>query len=334
MRVDSVKLLRAPVTAAKLELEAFDTVGDDVISGRLIDRNTGVWYRIDEGIADLVPGEYRNAARYDTFCRKHGLLQGPIPPHSGLRDENTVKQISFFSEHGEAYETEVVTSPFYEIFDRVTVGRWIGRSISENMFVVEVGCGSGRQTIPLLRAGANVLAVDLSEDLLRSARRKILSESFCGYADFVAGTAENLPLMDLAFDAGLIFGSLHHFSNPPVALLAMARVIKPDGRFYLMEPHKSPVRFIFDWTMRHWNLWKEEANDDPLFTRTKFRTWLSAGGFESRISYSTYLPPHLFYLINGRSGERLLATTDAIFNSVPGLRRLGGVIIAQGTKRA
>jgi hypothetical protein len=84
--------------------------------------------------------------------------------------------------------------------------------------------------------------------------------------------------------------------------------------------------------MRHWNLWKEEANDDPLFTRKKFQTWLSAGGLDARICYSTYLPPHLFYLIDRRKGEWLLGTTDVVFNSVPGLRRLGGVIIAEAVK--
>jgi hypothetical protein len=48
--------------------------------------------------------------------------------------------------------------------------------------------------------------------------------------------------------------------------------------------------------------------------------------------YATYLPPHLFYLIKGRKGERLLATTDVVCNAIPGLRRLGGVIIAEAVK--
>jgi hypothetical protein len=44
------------------------------------------------------------------------------------------------------------------------------------------------------------------------------------------------------------------------------------------------------------------------------------------------LPPHLFYLINQRKGEWLLATTDFLFNAIRGLRRLGGVIIAEAIK--
>ena len=218
MRAGTVEFLQAPVTAASLELEPLEVVGDDIVSGRLIEPDTGAWYRIDDGIADLVPSEYRNSGRYEAFCRKHRLECGPAPRGVGRKDDNTLKQISFFSS-AEAYEAEVVASPFYDVFDRVTVGHWIERTISENLRVAEVGCGSGRQTIPMLKAGANVVAVDLSEDLLKLARRKALSESFRGHADFVVGTAENLPLRDRAFDAGLIFGSMHHFSDPPTALM-------------------------------------------------------------------------------------------------------------------
>ena len=100
----------------------------------------------------------------------------------------------------------------------------------------------------------------------------------------------------------------------------------------MLEPHKSPVRFIFDWMMRHWMLWEEEANEAPLFTAGQFGTWLEAGGFDVHFRYATYLPPHLFYLIKGRKGERVLAATDAVFNAIPGLRRLGGVIIAEAVK--
>ena len=101
----------------------------------------------------------------------------------------------------------------------------------------------------------------------------------------------------------------------------------------MLEPHKSPVRFIFDWMMRRWMLWKEEANEAPLFTASQFLSWLGAGGLDVRVSYSTYLPPHLFYLVKGGAGDRLLVATDAVFNAMPVLRRFGGVIIADAVKR-
>jgi SAM-dependent methyltransferase len=334
MRIKTVKSLRAPISGALLDVESIEISSDEIISGRLIEKSTGAWYRIEEGIADLAPCGFRDVNRYDAFCRRHGFEQGPVPVGSAVPDENATTQIKFFSEHRDAYELEVVESPFYDVLDRVTLGRWTSRTITKDMLVAEVGCGTGRQTLPLLRTGANLISVDLSEDMLRLARNKVLAEQPAGRVDFVVGTAENLPLADNLFDAAVIFGSLHHFSDPPTALRNVARIMKLGGRFYMLEPHKSPVRFIFDWMMRQWTLWKEEANDAPLFTASQFLGWLGAGGLEAQVSYSTYLPPHLFYLIKGRAGDQLLVATDSVFNAITGLRRFGGVIIAEAVKRS
>lgn len=332
MRRGTVKWLRAPETGAPLELCAFDARGDDVVSGRLIEPATGYWYRIEEGIVDLLPYAYRNLERYDAFCATHGLVHGPAPVASATRDNNAETQMKFFSQNRDQYETEVVASPFYKIFDRVTIGRWIDRTISNDMLVAEIGCGSGRQTLPLLKAGADVIAVDLSEDMLRLARHKVQAEGLAGHAEFIVTAAEYLPFAENTFDAAVIFGSLHHFSQPATALENVARITKPGSRFYMLEPHKSPVRFIFDFMMRWRTLWEEEANDAPLFTENQFQSWLGAGGFDVRLRYATFVPPHLFYVITGRRGEQLLAATDFLFNAIPGLRRLGGVIIAEAIK--
>jgi SAM-dependent methyltransferase len=195
-----------------------------------------------------------------------------------------------------------------------------------------VGCGSGQQTLPLARQGANVLAVDLSEDMLRLARAKLLASGATGQASFVRGIAEQLPLASESCGGAVICGSLHHFTDPPRALQEAGRVLEPQARFFLLEPHASPVRFLFDWSMRLWTLWEEEARDEPLFDAVQFRHWLAAAGIDHRIGYSTYLPPHLFYWIRGAAGAFLLRASDRVLSGIPGLRRLAGVITAEGTK--
>src|SRR5216684_4340887 len=119
MRKKTAEQLRAPVSGARLELHAIEVSGDEVISGRLVETATGEWYRIEEGIADLLPHAYRNTERHAAFCRKHGLDQGPVPAASAVPDANAATQMTFFSEHRDLYEMEVVASPFYEVLDRV-----------------------------------------------------------------------------------------------------------------------------------------------------------------------------------------------------------------------
>ena len=147
MRAETVARLREPGTGAALKLEPLEMDGDEVVSGRLIESETGAWHRIDEGIADLVPHGFRNAERYEAFCRDTASRTARRRPPARCR--TTTRQADqVLLRRQDRYEAEVVNSPFYDVFDRVTVGRWIERTIKPGMLVAEVGCGSGRQTIP------------------------------------------------------------------------------------------------------------------------------------------------------------------------------------------
>jgi uncharacterized protein YbaR (Trm112 family) len=79
MRIKTVEHLRAPVSGAGLALDPIEVNSDEVISGRLVEPATGTWYRIEDGIPDLVPHAFRNTERHAAFCRRHGLEHGPVP---------------------------------------------------------------------------------------------------------------------------------------------------------------------------------------------------------------------------------------------------------------
>lgn len=332
MRRQTSRLLRSPDIGNSLRLEVFESSEDRVINGRLIDDIDEIWFRIEDGIADLSPLEYRNQDRYLAFKKRFNLhdVENRITKKKPV--ELALEQIAFFSENREKYESDVVNSPFYETLDKVTLGTWMDGKIKTGMQVLEVGAGTGRQTLPLLAAGASVVGIDLSEDMLRLARNKAFDAGLDTQCDFVVGTAENLPIARNSFDAGIIFGSMHHFMDPPTALKNMGEVLKSGAPFYLLEPHKSPARFIFDWMMRKWQLWEEEAAEDPLFRQEQFQEWLRDAGFASKITYSTYLPPHLFYLFRGAAGRTLLSASDNVFSRIPLIDRFAGVIIGEAVK--
>jgi ubiquinone/menaquinone biosynthesis C-methylase UbiE/uncharacterized protein YbaR (Trm112 family) len=334
MRRDTLRYLRCPESGRSLVVEPFIAAVDAIVDGRLIEPETGNWYRIEDEIADLVPAQFRDGERLGAFCAKHRLTAGPIPAGRAVVDGNTAKQLKFFAEYSEGYERDVVQSPFYDVLDRVTIEQWLSANVARDATVVEVGCGSGHQTLHILRQEKHVIGIDLSEEMLRIAQRKVREAKPPGHADFIAGKAEQLPLGEGMVDAAVIFGSLHHITDPGAAVREVSRVLKPGAGFYMLEPHKSPVRFIFDWAMRLWPLWQEEANEDPLIEESQFTAWLDAAGLDGSIRYSTYLAPHLFYVVKGRTGDLLLTTTDRVFGAIPGIRRLAGVIIAAGVKPA
>ena len=332
MKKEFAKYLCTP-EGHSLDLEVYSMEGDNIIDGRLIDQETGDWYRIENGIADLMPIDIRRESLYENFCSKYSISISPVSMSQERSDTNYEEQINFFKNYHISYEKDVVESPFYKILDNVTLGSWIKKQLKPGQTVLEIGCGSARQTLPLLENGINVVGIDLSEEMLQLAQKKVFQNNYPGKASFIVGSAEMLPINCNSFDAAIIYGSLHHFSDPAVALKDAAEKVKPGGRFYLLEPHNSPVRFLFDWLMNKLPLWEEEAADEPLFDAKQFSTWLASSKFETRIKYSTYLPPHIFYKMSQRPGEYLLSISDTIFSAIPGIRKLAGVIIAEGVKK-
>lgn len=94
--------------------------------------------------------------------------------------------------------------------------------------VLDVGCGTGVVAITARRLGAKVTGLDLTPELLASAKEH---GGVAGYEDvrWQEGDAEAIPYADRQFDVVLSqFG--HMFApRPDVATREMLRVLKPGG---------------------------------------------------------------------------------------------------------
>jgi len=115
--------------------------------------------------------------------------------------------------------------------------RWKGRR------VLEIGCGLGTDTMNFARAGAEVVAVDLSERSLELARQR--AQVF-GLANvrFVAANVERLAdsLPVEPFDLIYSFGVLHHTPDPDAALRALRPYLAPDGTLKAMVYHRRSYK--------------------------------------------------------------------------------------------
>ncbi len=332
MNKDVVLLLVCPVcSSAELRLQAFAVEQDEVREGTITCSSCHTWYRIENGVLDFLPLSLRRYDRYASFSTKYSL-----PPVSGpdsQRIGQKAGQIDFFSATDD-YERRVVNNPYYQALDRVAFLDWLERNqASIKGIALDVGCGTGRQSIPLAQRGLRAVGIDISEEMLVLAKRKVDAEGLSQQVDFIVGDAENLPVKDGAFGATVFYGVLHHLSAPQAAIGNAARKLVQGGLFYSLDPHKSPVRFAFDLLMRAWKLYDEEASDDPLLTSDKLVQWLSEAGIGCAVKLSTYLPPHVFQFIDLSAGTKLLKASDALLGSAPGLRGMAGVIISEGVKR-
>lgn len=96
---------------------------------------------------------------------------------------------------------------------------------------LDIGCGSGFQTILLTKLGAKVTGIDMTEGLVRLANYKIQNQnldSFCFISD-----AEFLPFKDESFDVINCCGSVLDYMNHKNGINEIGRVLKPNGTLIL-----------------------------------------------------------------------------------------------------
>ncbi len=118
---------------------------------------------------------------------------------------------------------------------RVQLQRWLGEVTLESFRgkrVLDVGCGMGRNSYWMAMAGASsVLAVDVNEGSLRSARENLKPLL---QVQVKEGSAYDLDAAEIGtFDRVVCIGVLHHLANPSAALAKMWSVVKPGGELIL-----------------------------------------------------------------------------------------------------
>jgi SAM-dependent methyltransferase len=100
--------------------------------------------------------------------------------------------------------------------------------------VVDIGCGGGGLVRALTGLGARVIGVEISERQLATAVARDGGSS----ARYLVGRGEDLPLDDRSVDVAVFMRTLHHVpaAEQPAALREAARVVRPGGSVYVVEP--------------------------------------------------------------------------------------------------
>jgi ubiquinone/menaquinone biosynthesis C-methylase UbiE len=106
--------------------------------------------------------------------------------------------------------------------------------------VLDVACGPGIITAMLAPRVREVVAFDLTPEMLSQARQRCAGAGLTNVV-FREGSATNMPFADASFDAVVTRLSLHHFQHPAQPLAEMARVLKPGGVLVVSDISSSEV---------------------------------------------------------------------------------------------
>lgn len=100
--------------------------------------------------------------------------------------------------------------------------------------VLDIGCGAGHTALAFAAHVAEVQGVDLTPEMLDQAHR-LAAERNITNVFFEQSNVVNLPFPAASFDIVTSRYSAHHYADPVGALREVARVLQPDGVFFLVD---------------------------------------------------------------------------------------------------
>lgn len=99
--------------------------------------------------------------------------------------------------------------------------------------ILDVGAGTGRLSIPLQRKGGEVIACDVSAEMLKVLARKNR------HIETIVGEAESLPFPDNSFDIVTAAFLIVHLKNPTRFFDEVYRVLKDGGLFLVTNVNQK-----------------------------------------------------------------------------------------------
>lgn len=109
--------------------------------------------------------------------------------------------------------------------------------------VLDIAVGTGWTTEQLVRAGADVTAVDLTPQAVELTKKRLALYNLT--ANVQVADAQKLPFENESFDFVLAFGCLMHMPNTPGAVGEIYRVLKKGGRMSAMMYYKHSLHYWY-----------------------------------------------------------------------------------------
>lgn len=144
----------------------------------------------------------------------------------------------------------------YDLLNRVlSLGvdrRWRRRTVRRagdvsRSVVVDACCGTGDLSVEFARAGARVVGVDFTHEMVVRAPVKLDGQSAC--ATFIHGDALRLPVPDGAADIASVAFGIRNVSDANDGLRELRRVLRVGGQVLVLEFTTPPGR-ILGWVYR------------------------------------------------------------------------------------
>jgi ubiquinone/menaquinone biosynthesis C-methylase UbiE len=159
--------------------------------------------------------------------------------------------------------------------------------------ILEVGAGTGRDSLALALEGAQVYILDYSEESLKIGNE--LAAKAPGNLHLVQGDAFNSPFPDETFDFVFHQGLAEHFRDPLPLLKENARLLKKGGLCLCDVPQTFHLYTLIKHILIALDKWF--AGWETEFTMPQLKKLMKNAGLEIIYSYGDWMRPNLIYRI-------------------------------------
>jgi SAM-dependent methyltransferase len=182
--------------------------------------------------------------------------------------------------------------------------------------VLELGCGTGLFTRMLAPVGVHLTSIDISSELLRTARGKSPELSF------ILADAHELPFAENTFDAVIGSSVLHHL-QARLALQEIRRVTRPGGRLAFAEPNMLNPQILLQKNIGPLKRWLGDSPDETAFLRWSLARDLHRAGYiDLRVFPYDFLHP-----ITPESTIPIVSRLGTALEHIPVLREIAGSLM-------
>lgn len=111
--------------------------------------------------------------------------------------------------------------------------------------ILDIATGTGDLALMMSKLNPErIVGLDISEGMLQVGRHKIAKADLSNKIKMIVGDSENIPFPDNTFDAITVSFGVRNFENLDRGLTEILRVLKPGGKFVVLET-SNPTKFPF-----------------------------------------------------------------------------------------
>lgn len=154
----------------------------------------------------------------------------------------------------------------------------------EDKRILEVACGTGRFTNMLADQGADIVALDISREMMEQGRAKARDAGVADRVEYMRGDASRLPFPDNHFDAVFAMRFFHLLDDPAVYIRELARV--SNDQVFFDTFNRRSARLLYTWVL---------PMGSRLYSRSTVAALLETADLELATDAHDFVIPYGFY---------------------------------------